>query len=266
MNAFVDGQNFVPYVQATNVVPRFLRLGSAINQTTDPANDPTGLIAAASARIRAGVPDRVSKVLKAVNIPELSAYGGPPVYLRNLTTGTLGDGHLAVYVDVATSPETSATPVTVVWGGTAPNGGPTLVAALVNLTAIPGVGPYNVVWTLMDATTNAVLYQSPAGGENYELPSNGTNPMVKLLNASQLAVSTDRCSGERSVGLRYTIAITRGGYTKTVSSGAGYWWAGTPPNPVPQDCYQPEPEPEPEPEPDPIPPMCRTKPWLCDDL
>jgi hypothetical protein len=198
-----------------------------------------------------------------VKIPQLSAFGGPPVFLRNLSLQTVGDGHLGVYVDVATSPDPGTSPVSVTWFGGGPNGGPSVAVVVVSPTAIPGLGPYTILWTLKDATGGTVLYQSPAGGETYPPPAGGANPMFKTLAASQLSISTDPCSGDHSVGLQYTLAITRGGYTKNVSSGMGYSWAGTPPNPLPSSCYEPDPEPEPEPEPDPDPPICLKQPWKC---
>jgi len=268
LDAFIADTDLVPYLQAIQVTPRFLRLGSAINQTTDPVALPTGIVALATAKIREKVPPKLATILEAVHIPELSALGGPPVYLRNLTVGTVGDGHLGVYVDVATSPDPGTSQVSVTWAGGGANGAPTSVTTTVSPTAIPGLGPYTIAWTLKDATSGTILYQSPVGGESYVLPDSGPNPMFKTLDASQFSVGTEHCSGDHSVGLQYTLAITRGGYTRSVSSGQGYSWAGTPPNPLPPDCHEPNPEPEsePEPEPDPIPPMCLKKPWLCDDL
>lgn len=263
LDAFIDDNHVVPYIQAAHVAPRFLRLGRDINQTTDPTADPKGIVARATKDIREAVPAKVASILKAVHIPSLSAFGGPPVFLRNLSLQTVGDGHLGVYVDVATSPDPGTSPVSVTWFGGGPNGAPNVAVVVVSPTAIPGLGPYTINWTLKDATNGAVLYQSPGGGESYPPPASGPNPMFKTLAASQLSVSTDTCSGDHSVGLQYTLAITRGGYTKNVTSGMGYTWAGTPPNPLPSSCYEPDPEPEPEPEPDPDPPICLKQPWKC---
>src|SRR4029453_1489932 len=60
MDAFIGDNHLVPYIQAADVAPRFLRLGTAINQTTDPAAAPTGIIALASTKIREAVPAKVS--------------------------------------------------------------------------------------------------------------------------------------------------------------------------------------------------------------
>jgi hypothetical protein len=250
----------VPYIQATQVVPRFLRLGPGLNQWFDPATDPLAIVNTASARIRDEVPGKLATVLTAPHIPDLSALGGPPVFLRNLTVQTVGDGHLGVYVDVATSPDQGASPVSVYWLGE-PNVAPTWAVTMISPTAIPGVGPYTVHWTLKDATNGAVLYQSPAGGESYPADA-GPIYMWKTLAASQFAVGTDPCSGDHSQSLQYALSITRGGYTKNVSGGSNSWWAGTPPSSIPPECL-PEPEPEPEPEPDPGPSICDLQPWKC---
>jgi len=265
-DAFVDDNHLVPYVQSAQVAPRFLRLGPGINQTTDPTAAPTGIVALATSKIREKVPAKIASVLKAVNIPDLSAFGGPPVFLRNLSLQTVGGGHLGVYVDVATSPAPGSSPVSVTWFGGGPDGGPSVAVVVVSPAAIPGLGPYTINWTLTDATNGAILYQSPAAGESYPAPTGGANPMFKTLAGSQLSVSTDPCSGDLSMGLQYALAITRGGYTKTVSSGMGYTWAGTPPHPVPRSCYETDPEPEPEPEPEPDPPLCLKQPWKCPDF
>ncbi len=49
-------------------------------------------------------------MLKAMKIPELRALGGPPLYLRNLSVGTVGGSHLGVFVDVATTQHANAVP------------------------------------------------------------------------------------------------------------------------------------------------------------
>ena len=135
---------------------------------------------------------------------------------------------------------------------------PTSVTLEVSPSAIPGLGTYSNVWNLQDANTGATLYQSPAAGENL---------MSKTLPASQFTYATDPCTGQRTVTVLYDLRITRGGYTKAIASSRSFTYAGTPPTPpLPAEC-NPDPEPEPEPEPEPgddIPPICRSKPWLCD--
>ncbi len=62
LNASINTQtnHLVPSVQSTAVAPRFLRLGTSINMTTDPAADPAGIVAFVSERIREEVPGKVA--------------------------------------------------------------------------------------------------------------------------------------------------------------------------------------------------------------
>ncbi len=67
--------------------------------------------------------------------------------------------------------------------------------------------------------------------------------MSKTIDTTPLEVVTDPCTGGHSATLWFEVAITRGGYTKNVSRYEQYTWPGTPPDPVPRSCNEPEPRP-----------------------
>jgi hypothetical protein len=260
IDAFIAENYLVPFVKAAQVEPRFLRLGSAINAMTDPAYNPPDypdrIAVDASATIRETVPAKLATSLAPVRIPDLHVFGGPPVFLQNLTVETVG-GHLGVYVDVETTPAPDDLPVSVTWANGL-DGRPTSVEVEVDDEAIPGLGVYTFEWTFTDGANGALLYQSPGGGESAS---------KRTVDASRLSITTDPCTGDQYVALLYRVVIRRGEYVRQVSSSAGYVWPGTPPSQLPAGCYEPNPPPEPEPEPDPDPVelLCLRQPWKCQD-
>ncbi len=258
VDAFTDANTLVPYLKRADVAPRFLRLDKSINQA------PEGDLGLVAAIIRAEMPPKVAAGLGAINANQINQLGGPPMHLRNLSLQTVGGGHLGVFVDVETTPAQSPNPVSVTWDGSGPGGAPVAAKLEVRTDTIPGITPYQLRWTIRHFQNGPVVYESPVGGE----PAiGGVVPMSKTIDATALEVVTDPCTGGHSATLFFEVAITRGGYTKNVSRYEQYTWPGTPPDPVPRSCNEPEPPPEPEPEPEPpISPICEAKPWLCEDL
>ena len=258
VDAFTEQNKVQPYLTKADVKVRFLRVDMSKNQVTDPTTDPgTAYVVAA---IRNLIPAKVAAGLGAINADQindlLKDLGKPPLYLRNLSVGTVGGGHLGVYADLETTHASSPNPVSVTWNVPSPGGPPASVKLQVNPAAMPGIPPHTADWTVKDRF-GAVVYKSPAGGEA---------ALSRTISATKLPVLTDPCTGDNYSLLSYTVVIT-GGYSKTVNSGGQYTWAGSPPpEPLPPECYEEPEPPEPDPEDPPIPPICKAKPWLCEDL
>jgi hypothetical protein len=242
--------HLVPSVQTSHVAARFLRLGPQINQVTDPASSPGGLLAGAANRIQQAVPEKVAELLAPVAIPDLADGLGAQLHLENLSVGTVGGSHLGAYVDVVTGgpPPTMAT----TWSP-AGSGAPTSFTTALQLP--PSTG-YRLDWTVADLNGDqSVLYRSPAGGETAS---------TKTFPVTGLDVIDDVCTGEHWVRVRVTVVVTRVSTTRTETMTSVKHWPGTPPTDPPPAC-EPDPEPEPEPEDPPIPPVCIRKPWLCEE-
>lgn len=266
LGAGIDAANHLaPTVVGSDVRPRFLRLGAGLNQVTDPADEPGGIIAFAAAELQEAIPARVAAMLRPIALPDISAElpggGVAQVHLADLTIGTVGGGHLGAQVEVLPGPPPPPSPSLVTsWVSAPGTGAPASLTAEVAAFAVPGgSGPLVTHWMMIDGYADEgdgnVVYQSPAGGET---------ATAKTVPATGLVPSTDPCTGERTAWVGVTVVLTRGGESTTVSGHAYHVWPGTPPTHPPSWC-EPPPEEEPEPEEPPEPPICIRQPWKCPD-
>jgi hypothetical protein len=250
--------HLVPVVPESkvDVAARFLRLGPSINQLPDPEGNPSSPLATAVDRIEEAVPGRLAEGLAPVELPDLSGdieidhttvHLGP-VHVENLSLGTVGGGHLGVYVDVL--PGGPPPKVVTNWTSAA-DGSPVSFTTDLRLPATSG---YRLQWTVTDVNSGGVVYRSPAAGES---------ALSKTFPASALSVYNDPCTGEHSIFVDVSIDATRGGVTRTETGRSGFIWPGPPPTDPPSWCTDPDPDPDPEPDPD--PPICRRQPWKCPD-
>jgi hypothetical protein len=253
LGASIGGGRVLPVVLAADTDARFLRL-RGVNQIVDPALDPYGQ--AALAEIERKIVERVGTVVSPFQVPDLSRTLTTKVHLTNLTATTVGGGHLGLFVDVAagTAPAGHRI-VSTTWTPAQPGGPPaSFTSAATPPPDLPGTAPSTVSWLVKDSLSGAKVYEST-----------GAEPaLARTFPAASLQVSTDPCTGQRSVHVTITATVTRGFNTRSETSYASYTWAGPAPSNPPPDCW-PEPEPDPDDDP-PVPPICLRQPWKCPDL
>jgi hypothetical protein len=229
--------HLVPSVGQVSVTSRFLRLGPSINTLLDPSNDV--IVGIATSKIREAVPPKLAEALAPIALPDLkSMFGTPgftPVVMSNLSVRTVGGGHLGIHLDVNPNPAKVA--VGVAFNGGSDTTPPTSFTVHASPTQFPGTGDYTVSWRILDAATNSVVYQSPAGGEvglDKTLPVTGVTTTV-----------ADPCFGERSMGVRVFVTVTRANVTASGQGDGSGGWTGQPTKP-PHLCG-PDTDPEPLP-------------------
>ncbi len=195
---------------------RFLHLDPSINTLPEP----TALsLQATLDQVAQTVPDTVARILQGVEIPDLSTFlansGQPGMVISHLTLATVGGGHLGVFLNVDPNPAKVTSSTT--WTA-ALDAKPTKFTVTINPQGFPGSGGYNVVWTVRDANSGAVTYQSPAAGESV---------LTKTFNASLLGAHLeDSCTGERTMAVKVTARVSRNNVTNsgTATSTSPEWY------------------------------------------